>query len=339
LIATELTRRSVSMYIVILGAGAMGCLFGGRLAEAGHRVVLVDVWPEHLDAINRDGLILETREGTRSISIPARRVEQVEEPPELMVLFTKSIHTAQALDSARHLLGSETRVLTLQNGLGNAEAVESFVSRDRIVVGMTTWPSDLVGPGRVRSLGEGMTKILSADARVTPNLKRISGALEQAGLRCEISPTVFVTIWEKLAFNAALNTLTAVTGMPVGVVGATDDGRELAYMIAKEVVAVANRKGVGASEATVLATVDEAFRDHGEHLPSMLQDLRAGRKTEIEAISGAVVREASPLGMTVPVTQCMYRLVRMLERGRHEKPGRGCLDPKRSISQAHGKEG
>jgi len=318
------------MYIVILGAGAMGCLFGGRLAEAGHQVVLVDVWPAHLDAINSHGLMLETVEGDRRIAIPACRAEEVTEPPELLVLFTKSIHTPRALESARHLLGEETWVLTLQNGLGNLEAVEAFVPRRRIVVGTTTWPSDLLGPGRVRSLGDGSTRILAADAQVTPDLARISQTLDRAGLRCAISPEVFAAIWEKLAFNAALNTLTAVTGLPVGGVGGTVDGRALARAIVREVVTVANRKGVGASEATVLATVDEAFRDHEEHLPSMLQDLRAGRKTEIEAISGAVVREAASLGLAVPVTQSLYRLVRIIEQGR---------EAERTSFPRHGKEG
>lgn len=302
------------MYIVILGAGAMGCLFGGRLAEAGHNVVLVDVWPEHLDTINRDGLTLETVAGTRNIRIAGCRVEQVELPPELLVVFTKSIHTAQALNSAKHLLGQNTWVLTLQNGLGNVEAVEAFVPRSRIAVGTTTWPSDLSGPGRVRSRGEGNTRILAADTQVTPDLERISHALDQSGLNCSISREVFAIIWEKLAFNAALNSLTAVTGLSVGGVAATTEGRELAHTIAREVVMVANRKGISASEPAVLATVDSALREHGDHLPSMLQDIRTGRKTEIEAINGAVVREAALLGIAVPATLSLYRLVRMLEQ-------------------------
>lgn len=301
------------MYIVILGAGAMGCLFGGRLAEAGHKVVLVDVWPEHLEEINRNGLTLETDAGIRNISVSGCRVEQLGHPPELLVVFTKSIHTLQALDSAKHLLGPHTWVLTLQNGLGNVEAIETFVPRSRIAVGTTTWPSDLLGPGRVRSHGEGNSRILAADTRVTPELENISSALDQAGLNCRISPEVFATIWEKLAFNAALNSLTAVTGLSVGGVAATTEGRELAHTIAKEVVMVANRKGIKANETAVLATVDSALRDHGDHLPSMLQDIRAGRKTEIEAINGSVVREASLLGVAVPTTLSLYRLVRMIE--------------------------
>jgi 2-dehydropantoate 2-reductase len=129
-----------------------------------------------------------------------------------------------------------------------------------------------------------------------------------------VSREVFTAIWEKLAFNAALNSLTAVTGLTVGGVATTTEGRELAHSIAKEVVMVANRKGIAASETAVLATVDSALRDHGDHLPSMLQDIRAGRKTEIEAINGAVVREAALLGIAVPTTLSLYRLVRMQEQ-------------------------
>ncbi|MGA3128315.1 MAG: 2-dehydropantoate 2-reductase [Candidatus Korobacteraceae bacterium] len=302
------------MYIVILGAGAMGCLFGGRLSETGHEVVLVDVWPEHLDAINRHGLILETAESTRSIVLSARRVEQVEQPPDLLMVFTKSIHSKQAIESGRHLFGDDTWVLTLQNGLGNVEAIEELVPRSRIIVGTTTCPSDLLGPGRVRSLGQGHTRIFTADECASSGLERICQALQQAGLQCELAPNIFAMIWEKLAFNAAVNSLTAATGLSMGGLGATTEGRELASTIAKEVVAVANRKGVAAQESVVLDTLITTMRDHAGHLPSMLQDLRAGRKTEVEAINGAVVREAQALGMSVPTTETLYRLVRILEQ-------------------------
>jgi len=294
----------------------MGCLFGGRLSETGHEVVLVDVWPEHLDAINRHGLILETAEGTRSIALSARRVEQVEQPPDLLMVFTKSIHSKQAIESGRHLFGDDTWVLTLQNGLGNIEAIEALVPRSRIIVGTTTCPSDLLGPGRVRSLGQGHTRIFTADECASSGLERICQALQQAGLQCELAPNIFAMLWEKLAFNAAVNSLTAATGLSMGGLGATAEGRELASTIAKEVVAVANRKGVAAQESVVLDTLITTMRDHAGHLPSMLQDLRAGRKTEVEAINGAVVREAQALGMSVPTTETLYRLVRILEQSR-----------------------
>lgn len=304
------------MDIAILGAGAMGCFYGAILADAGHDVVLIDVRPEQLDTINRDGLVLEATDGRRSYAIPALRAEQVSKSPDLLIIFTKAGHTLQAIGSAKHLISDKTWVMTVQNGLGNLEAIESCVPRDRIIVGITTWPCDSLGPGRVRSPGIGYTRILSADAQITPGLELVCRALDQAGLNCEISPNVYAVIWEKLAFNAAMNSVTAITGFPCGGVGATKDGRELTYSIAKEVVAVAQRKGVPASETKVIATLDAAFRDHGEHMPSMLQDLRSGRQTEVEAIMGAVVREAETLGCLVPTTRVLYQLVRAMEQVR-----------------------
>jgi 2-dehydropantoate 2-reductase len=230
------------------------------------------------------------------------------------MVFTKSIHSKQAIESGRHLFGDDTWVLTLQNGLGNVEAIEELVPRSRIIVGTTTCPSDLLGPGRVRSLGQGHTRIFTADECASSGLERICQALQQAGLQCELAPNIFAMIWEKLAFNAAVNSLTAATGLSMGGLGATTEGRELASTIAKEVVAVANRKGVAAQESVVLDTLITTMRDHAGHLPSMLQDLRAGRKTEVEAINGAVVREAQALGMSVPTTETLYRLVRILEQ-------------------------
>jgi len=242
------------------------------------------------------------------------------------MVFTKAPHTLQAIESAKHLISDRTWVMTVQNGLGNLEAIERFVPRSRIIVGITTWPCDSLGPGQVRSPGVGFTKIFSADAQITLGLERICRALDHAGLACEISPKVYAVIWEKLAFNAAMNSLTAITGFPCGGVGATTDGRELTYAIAKEVVAIAHRKGVPANEAQVIATLDMAFRDHGEHMPSMLQDLRAGKQTEVEAIIGAVVHEAEAIGCSVPVTQVLYRLVRAVEQlrsGRAQAGGEG----------------
>lgn len=149
--STSQSLRGGPMDMVILGAGAMGCFYGAKLADAGHDVVLIDVWPEQLDTINRDGLVLETTDGKRSYAIPALRAEQVSKSPDLLIIFTKAVHTKQAIESVKHLISDKTWVMTVQNGLGNLEAIEPRVPRDRIIVGITTWPCDLLGPGRVRS--------------------------------------------------------------------------------------------------------------------------------------------------------------------------------------------
>lgn len=303
------------MEIVVLGAGAMGCLFGARLFEGGHRVTLVDVWAEHVAAINAGGLALEEGGAERRVWVPARLPGEVAGPPELVLLFTKAFHTGSALAGARPWLGPETRVLTLQNGLGHAEAIEPYADRSRIFLGMTTFPSDLRGPGRVATRGSGVTRIMAADGVRSPFLEAVAEALDGAGFSCRVSEGVVATIWEKVAFNAALNALTALTGSTVGQVADSPEGRALAGQVVAEVIGVARALGIAADPEAVGQAVDGAFREHRSHQPSMLQDVLARRPTEAESIHGAVVREARRAGVPVPVTETLYRLLRTLEQG------------------------
>ena len=302
------------MKIIVVGAGAMGCLYGGLMKEAGHEVVLVDVWQQHIDAININGLKLEVGDTTKIIKIPAQLSRDVTTQAELVILFTKNIHSEKALAEAQGFIGVNTYVLTVQNGLGNIEKIEKYVPLDRIVVGVTNYPSDLVGPGHVRSKGVGKTQILSADGIIRPQLETIRQVIDEAGLNALISQDVFVSIWEKVAFNAAMNSLCTVTRLTVGLLGATSESRELAIRIAKETVAVANKKGVPAREDVVLNMMEDAFRNHYSHMPSMLQDSLAKRTTEVEYINGAIAREAAQLGIAAPTTEVLYRLVRVLEQ-------------------------
>lgn len=303
------------MRIVVLGAGAMGCLFGGLLHEAGCVVSLVDVSPAQIDAINNDGLLLERDGQARRILVAAGRAADVTDAPDLVILFTKTLHSEAALESARGFIGAGTVLLSLQNGLGNEEIMARFVPRDRIVQGVTTFPADLVAPGHVRSLGSGHTQIMSLDGVVTSDLEEIRRVLDAAGLRCEISTGVVAAIWEKVAFNAALNTLTAVTGMCIGSIADSPEATDLVRRIAEEVVEVAAGKGIAARRETVLETIAGALAAHRDHQPSMLQDMVARRPTEVDSLNGAVVREAHALGLRVPFTEALYLLVRTLESG------------------------
>jgi 2-dehydropantoate 2-reductase len=300
--------------VVILGAGAMGCLFGARLARGGHRVVLVDVRPDQIDAINTGGLTLEADDGTATVHPRACRPEEARDVARLVIVFTKAFHSAAALAAARAVLGPDTWVLSLQNGLGHVEVMRAHVDEPRIVVGTTTFPADLVGPGRVRTHGAGQIKIMSVAGGVSERLRELAAAFNACGLDTAIEPEVFVSIWEKLAFNCAMNALAAVTGLTVGGMGSAAEGRAIADRVVGEVIAVARRKGIPAELARVRDVVAMAFREHGDHKPSMLQDLLAGRPTEIDFINGAVVREARALGMSVPTTETLGDLVRLRER-------------------------
>ncbi|PZR95772.1 MAG: 2-dehydropantoate 2-reductase [Stutzerimonas stutzeri] len=303
------------MRISILGAGAMGSLFGGLLAEAGHQVELIDVNPAQIAAVREHGLLIRNDAGERRVAIPIMRPEESTTRPDWLVVFTKAMHTQGALDAARHLIGPQTRLLSLQNGLGNAEKLAGFADASRIAIGMTTVPADLVAPGEVHSHGASKTRVVMADGSENAALAALAAALDAVGLPCTVDPDAVVAIWEKVAFNVALNSLCAVTQRTVGALGADADGRQLAHAIASEALAVAQAEGLMVSPQRTHATIDHALDHHGGHKPSMLQDLLAGRATEVETLNGAVVLAARLHGIAAARTEALYALVKMAEEG------------------------
>ncbi|WP_018914864.1 ketopantoate reductase family protein [Thiomonas sp. FB-6] len=302
------------MRITILGAGAMGSLFGGLLAEQGHDVELLDVNPTHIEKVRNHGLTLETEgKGARVVRLPIARPQAAASGPDCLILFTKTLHTQGAMESVRHVLDDRVLVLTLQNGLGNAERVAAFLPMSRIAVGVTTVPADMIEPGHVHSHGAGHNRMMMADGRPSDALQALAEALTQAGLPSTLDATVQAAIWQKAAFNAALNTVCAVTCATVGQVGRQPQARELAHDIATEVLAVASANGIAVDAKGLHDTLDHALDHHLQHKPSMLQDLLAGRRTEVDAINGEVLRVARWLGIDAPRTQALDALIRVRE--------------------------
>jgi 2-dehydropantoate 2-reductase len=292
----------------------MGSLFGGRLALAGHNVTLIEVWQEHIEAINSQGLTLNLVGETHIARCTATRPEDFSGGPiDFAILFTKAHQSRVALAAVTQAIQPNTPTLTLQNGLGNVETIAEWVAYEQIIAGTTTFPAVLEGPGKIVSPGLGKTRIMTASGQRTPFLEQLAATLDQAGLHCEVDENVEATIWEKVAFNAALNALTTIARSPVKVIADSEHGRELARKIVEEVVSVARAKGIPVSGDAVHASVEMALRDHREHKPSMLQDLLAGRRTEIDAINGAVVQQAAQLALAVPVTETLWRLVKLIE--------------------------
>ncbi|KAF1054488.1 MAG: 2-dehydropantoate 2-reductase [Stenotrophomonas maltophilia] len=307
-------QKTAVMNISILGAGAMGSLFGGLLAESGQRVTLLDVNDAHLAAIGERGLRLVTDGGERYIhGLIACPPEQAGSPPDLLLVFTKTLHTERALASVARHLGGHTRVLSLQNGLGNAETLYLHVAPEPVLIGMTNWPADLHGPGHVESHGLGVVRAFSADGVARPACAEVAAVLDAAGLRCTADARVWTAIWEKVAFNAALNSLCAVSGCSVGQLAAVPQGPELARGIVEEALAVARAEGIAVDVGHCLASVADAMAQHRSHKPSMLQDVLAGRPTEIGSINGEVVVRAQRAGIAVPHTQTLLGLLRLIE--------------------------
>ena len=301
------------MNVAVVGAGAMGCLYAGALHRAGAQVTLVDVDPAHIAAINERGLELDTRAGVETLPLSALRPEQAGDPVDLVVLFTKTFHTDAALAGVKAIIGPDTHVLTLQNGLGNDEAVARHVARDRVIVGVSTLPSDLVGPGRVRSHGEGGSKIYPAFGGDTAFAQRVAELLTAGGLPTHLEPAIQAAIWSKAIFNAAMNTLCALTRRTPGFLGAHEESKALIRAVVLEGVAAANAGGVAIEAQPILDLTEVSVTDHADHEASMLQDVKAGRRTEVDAINGAIVRAARAAGVATPVTETLWRLVKLEE--------------------------
>ena len=298
----------------VLGSGAMGSFAGGCLSAAGAGVTLLDVDDGHIAAINQSGLRITTDAADRVVHPSAMRPEELREAPDVVIVLTKQPNTRAALAAIAPVLASGCWVLTLQNGLGNQEIIEEFVPRERILLGVTTYPADLLGPGHVGSHGEGEINLMTADGVDRPIAHQLAEALAASGQKAIVDPQLAVAIWSKVAFNCAMNGICAVTGCRVGQLGANPAARSLALQIASEVVAVAQKAGIPLDDSKVRATVEHAMDTQLAHKPSMLQDMLAGRPTEIASINGAVIAVAARLGQEVPLTSALYALVRLAEQ-------------------------
>jgi 2-dehydropantoate 2-reductase len=301
------------MKIAVVGAGAMGCLFGARLKAHVPDLVLVDVWQEHIAMLNAHGLSIQKNAETEHVRLSACLPGNIPFQPDLIILFTKTFQTEQALTAILDFISEDSRLLTLQNGLGHTDIIQKFIAPSRITYGITTYPCDLIGPARIRTKGDGSIKIMSLDGIPHDMLQRIDRLFKTAGLDCQIAPDVDVLIWEKLAFNAAMNALTAIMDITVGHLADSPWGRRLVSAVVSEAVAVAEKSNLPIDRHRIERTIDLAFREHREHKPSMLQDVINRKKTEIEFINGAIVKRSAMVGVATPINDMLFNMIRLLE--------------------------
>lgn len=303
------------MKVAILGAGAMGCLYGGTLAEAGHEVFLIDVWREHVEALNASGLEIEEPDRVRRI----KDVRAVTHPSEagvadLVIVFVKATLTESAMRDALGLVGERTMVLTLQNGLGNVEKLNAVAGAAHVVAGTTGHGSTLLGPGRIRHAGSGDTVIGEQDGTRSERIVALASAFEKAGIVTKISENVMGLIWTKLIVNVGINALTAVTGLKNGQLVEHPETEDLMRAAIEEACAVAGAKGIRFEVDDPLEHTRSIAQRTGENRSSMLQDVLAKRRTEISVINGAVVEEGERLGVPVPVNTVLTKLIQVRER-------------------------
>ena len=299
-----------------MGAGAMGGLWAARLAAAGNEVIVVDVAPAVLEAVARDGLALQTGETSETARVEATSDPGAVGTVDAVFFFTKAQHTAGAAALARPMVGPETSVVSLQNGWGNADTLVGTYAPAQLVIGVTYNSATVLAPGRVAHTGKGATFVGPyGDDADLERAERVGALLTAAGLEATATPSVKTEIWKKLVLNAATLPTAALTGLRAGELGQPGPLLDLVDALAREAVAVARGRGYAIEAQERVERIHAVLAGAGAGKGSMLQDVEARRKTEIEVINGAVVRAAEALGIDVPLNRAMLALIGGLERG------------------------
>ena len=301
------------MKTVMIGPGAMGSLFGGLLSRAGEELWLVGYRKEQVETICSVGLTL--KEKGKSQIIPMKATPDVTSAgkADLVIFFVKTYDTERAVSDSLVLEKEDTVFLTLQNGLGNEEAICKKIDRKKVMLGVTGHGATLLRPGHVRHAGWGKTFVGELDHRITDRATRIAQMFCKAGIETEASPNIHDQVWGKLVVNAGINALTALTGFKNGQLLDYPETARLMERLVFEAAQVARRKGVHIEEDPI-EKVRKAAEATRENRSSMGQDFDHRRRTEIDAINGAVVREAQALGILSPFNQVVTDLVKAIEK-------------------------
>jgi 2-dehydropantoate 2-reductase len=293
----------------VLGAGAMGSVFGARLHLAGCDVELLNRSPEHSQAIRNNGLLAHIDGKSHKIDIPVCTVDQAR-PADIVILFTKSYQIDAALEQMPGNL-KQAHFVTLQNGLGNGARVAKWVGLEQTVKGVSMMPAEFIRVGEVASSDAAETWLYHASGQASELVDNIGRDFNKAGIVCNVTADVQRFIWQKACFNLAMNALCAPTNGSPGLLQEYADGHALAHEIADETVAVASHNGIEVDADKVHNLIDYACANHTWHRPSMLQDLNHERLTEIDALNGYVAQIARELGRPAPLNTMIARLIKL----------------------------
>jgi 2-dehydropantoate 2-reductase len=302
------------MKIGIVGSGAMGSVYGALLADAGNELWMLDRWREHVDAMRERGLRCEGASGDRTVRVNATTDAAAAGPCELAIVATKVMDIEAAVRGAAAMIGPDTVVLAIQNGLGNVERIQQAMSAENLLFGIAGgFGAEIVAPGHVHHNGMEAINLAELEGGITPRLERVADVWRRAGFTVNVYADLWPVVWSKLVANVALSAICTVTGMRVGQVRANEPAWQIACACVEEAVAVAKAKGIPLAYDDPVRWVSDFAGKIPEARPSMYQDVRAGRRSEIDAIQGGVVAEGEKLGLPTPTCALMVRLVKALE--------------------------
>lgn len=308
--------------IGVMGAGAIGSVIGGMLARNGHKITLVGRKP-HMDEIKKNGLHISGIWGEHTI----RDLNAVTEPPQecqdIVILTVKSFDTAGAAAEAFPMVGTNTVIISIQNGLGNIETLKRIFGKDRIIGGMAIFGAILIEPGNVRvTVIASETLIGELDGSLSSRVKDIAFMLDSSGIPAKTSDNILRDIWHKVLYNIALNPLSAIFQVSYGKIADNPHTKWLAKQMINEAfqVAIASGQHLGMNAADEYLKIlwNEKLPPTRDHRSSMLQDILHGKKTEIDFINGAVVRMGAEYGIETPYNSAVVRMVKAKELFGHQ---------------------
>lgn len=303
--------------IGIMGAGAIGSVIGGMLARNGDKVTLVGR-KSHIDEIRKSGLHIGGIWGDHTISDLNAVTEPPQECQDIVILTVKSFDTARAAAEAMPMVGTNTVVVSIQNGLGNIETLTSIFGKEKVIGGMAIFGAILTEPGNVRvTVIASETLVGELDGSVTSRVEDLANLLASAGIPAKASDNIMRDIWHKVLYNIALNPLSAIFQVSYGQIADNPDTRWLAKQMINEAFKVATASdqhlGMNAADEYLEILWNEKLPPTRDHRSSMLQDILRGKKTEIEFINGAVVRMGAEYGIGTPYNSAVVSMVKAKE--------------------------
>jgi 2-dehydropantoate 2-reductase len=299
----------------MLGSGALGSTIGGTLAQAGLDVYFADSWEAHVSAMLNQGLKIIEPPSERVVKVRATTNCREIGPVDLIIILVKSFHTREAIESALPIIGDQTMVLSLQNGLGNEDILVDVLGKERVISGKTYVGGVLIGPGEVLAGVKGkLTYIGELDGEMTDRIAEVGRLFNQAGMETIVSDNIYGIIWSKLLINIATGALAAITRLTYGPLNTMEAIIECSAEAVSEAVAVAKASGVELS----VNDPREIWYKATEGLPpefktSMLQDLEKGSVTEIDYINGSVVKLGEKYNIPTPVNKTLVTCIKGIE--------------------------
>ncbi len=300
------------MKIAVIGAGAMGSIYGGHLSLH-NDVTLIDTNPKVIETVQQNGLKIEEN-GQENIYRPSDAVScEGMEPVDLIILFVKALYSKAALSGNRNLIGPNTYVMTLQNGSGHEDILGEFVPQDHIIIGTTEDNGEVLGFGHIRHGGVGNTNVGMLTEDKENFLNKLKESFDSCGFNVRIHPNIQQLIWDKLFTNVSLSAVTAVLQVNIGYIAANEYAWQMTMALLHEAVETAHALGLEADEEKLAEKIRATSVGSPEGVTSICADIRAGRKTEVDTISGSVVRAAHKAGVPVPVHEFVVNTIHALE--------------------------